>query len=221
MSKTDTEELIHLLSDYFALLGGGTRGDGLPRHLRAIDTLEDLAAIDGDLDDPLWRVVPQIIMHRFGLAAFKAFPPLHTVGKSLVFVHPAHVHIVPQLQETLQQRWTVGESITRELTPRLICGLYGGYPWHAAYAAACQYLGYLGQPAVILPLARCTSAALQDLITYKNSNRTRLSEKIVIPGERLGQAMDGVIQAFHCPDVIENARQLLNLGLVDLSEISG
>lgn len=220
MSMTDTEELTHLLSSYFALLGGGPTAAELACHLSAIDKPDDLAAIDGDLDNPLWRVVPQIIMHRFGLAAFQAFETRHAAGKSFVFVHPAHGHIVPQLQNALRQRWMVGAPITRELTPRLICGLYGGYPWHAAYAAACKYRGDIGRPATILPLAPCTPAALQDLIAYKNDNRARLAEKIVIPRERLGQAMDGIIQAFHCPDVIENTRQLLNLGLMDPSEIS-
>jgi hypothetical protein len=215
----DNEELSHLLLGYFALLGGGPTSDELPRRLCTIDTLDDLATIDGDMDDPLWRVVPQIIMHRFGLAAFQAFETRHVAGKSFVFVHPAHGHIVPQLYEALSQRWTVGEPITRELTPQLICSLYGGYLWHAAYAAACQHRGDIGRPVTILPLAPCTRAALQDLITYKNDNRDRLAKKIVIPHECLGQAMNGVIQAFHCPDVIENLRQLLNLNLIDSSEI--
>lgn len=217
---TDIEELTGLLSGYFTLLGGGPTAVELARRLRAIDTLDDLAAIDGDLQDPLWRVVPQIIMHGFGLAAFQAFQSRHVASKSFVFVHPAHGHIVPQLQEALRHRWTVGEPITRQLTPGLICGLYGGYRWHAAYAAACQYRGDIGRPATILPLAPCSRAALQELITFKNDNRARLAEKIVIPRERLGQEMNGVIQAFHCPDVIENSRQLLNLGLADSSEFS-
>lgn len=220
MSITDTEELTHLLSGYFALMGGGPTAAELASRLSAIDKLDDVAVIDHDLNDPLWRVVPQIIMHRFKLAAFQAFQTRHAAGKSFVFIHPTHGHIVPQLQEALCQRWTVGEPIICELTPRLICGLYGGYPWHAAYASACQYLGDIGRPATILPLANCTRAALQDLIAYKNANRASLAEKIIIPRERLGQAMNGEIQAFHCPDVIENTRQLLNLGLVDSSEIS-
>ena len=217
---TDTEELTHLLSGYFALLGGGPTVAELARRLHCFDKLEDLVAIDGDLEDPLWRVVPQIIMHRFGLAAFQTFETRYAAGKSFVFVHPAYTHIVPRLREALRQHWTVAEPITRELTHRMICGLYGGYSWHGAYAAACQLRGDIGQLATILPLVPCTRAALQDLITYKNGNRAHLAEKIVIPRERLGQAMNGVIQAFHCPDVIENTRQLLNLGLADSSEIS-
>lgn len=219
MSTTDAEELTKLLSSYFSMLGGGPTAAELTRRLGAIDTLNDLAAIDSDLDDPLWHVVPQIIMYRFGLEDFQAFETRYAIGKSFVFVHPAHSHIVPQLQKALGQRWTVGQPIIRELTDRLICCLYGGYCWHAAYAAACQYRGDLGQPATILPLLDCTRAALQDLISYKNDNRAQLAEKIVIPREHLGQVMDGVIQAFHCPDVIENPRQLLNLGLADLSEM--
>ena len=119
MSITDSEELLHLLSGYFALLGSSPTADELGRRLCAIDKLEDLAAIDRDMEHPLWRVVPQIIMHRFGLVAFQAFEPQHTAGKSFVFVHPAHGNIVPQLREALRQRWTVGEPITREFTPRL------------------------------------------------------------------------------------------------------
>ena len=220
MSMTDTEELIDLLSDYFALVGGGLMADELARRLSAINKLDDLTAIDGDMNDPLWRVVPQIIMHRFGLAAFQGFETRHTANKSFVFVHPVHSHIVPKLQDALAQRWVVGETITRELTPRLISCLYGGYRWHAAYAAACKCRGDLGQLATILPLSRCNRVALQDLVAFKNENRAKLAEKIVMSRERLSQTMNGVIQAFHCPDVIENTRQLLNLGMVDLREIS-
>lgn len=215
----EPDELLHLLSGCFALLGEGPADAELADRLRGLDTLDALAAIDADMGHPLWRVVPQIIMHRFGLAAFQAFVPRHAAGRSFVFVHPAHGHVVPRLQESLAPRWRVGEPVMRELTPRLIAALYGGYAWHAAYASACLYRGDMGRPATILPLAPCTHAELQDLVAYKNDNRARLSDKIVIPREVLGQAMNGVIQAFHCPDVIENTRQLLNLGLVDPQEI--
>ena len=218
MSMTDTEKMTDLLCRYFDMMGGGPTRAELAHRLEAIDKPEDLVAIDGDLDDPLWGVVPQIVMRRFGLEVFKTFETRYAVGKSFVFVHPAHAHIVPQLQQALRQRWAVGDPITCEMTPRLICGLYGGYDWYAAYAAACEYRGDIGQPATILPLEPCTRAALEDLIAYKNDNRARLAEKIVIPRERLGQEMNGVIQAFHCPDVIENARQLLNLGLADAGD---
>jgi hypothetical protein len=220
MYVNDTGELSHLLSDYFALLGGDLTTTELVCRLEAINNLEDLVTIDGRLDDPLWPVVPQIIMHRFGLAAFQSFKVRYVADKSFVFVHPAHDHIVPQLQEALSQRWIVGKPITRNLTNQLICSLYGGYRWHAAYAATCQYRGDIGKPATILPLMPCTRAELETLIVYKNNNRACFAEKIVIPRECLRQKMDGLIQAFHCPDVIENTRQLLSLGLADLSEIS-
>ncbi|MFZ4874536.1 hypothetical protein ACL9RI_05605 [Janthinobacterium sp. Mn2066] len=219
MSTTDNEELIGLLSDYFAVLGGGLPADELTHRLHAIRTPNDIAVIDDDQHDPLWRVAPQIMMQRFGVDAFQAFQPRHVIDRSFVFVHPAHGHIVPLLQAELRQRWAVGDAITRELTPALISSLYGGYAWHAAYAAACQFRGDIGQMATILPLERCSSLALRDLIVYKNDHRSRLSAKIVIPGERLKQSMNGIIQAFHCPDVIENTRQLLSLGLADASEI--
>ncbi|TYC51393.1 hypothetical protein ETQ85_24525 [Zoogloea oleivorans] len=220
MSMTDSDELTFLLSSFFDLMGGGPSESELSGRLRAINKLDDLNIIDSDLDDPLWRVVPQIIMHRFGLAAFQSFKARHKAGASFVFVHPAHSHIVPQLQDGLRQRWTVNEPISRELTPELICGLYGGYRWHAAYAAACKYRGDIGRLATILPLSPCSDVMLQDLIAYKNDNRANLAEKIVIPRENLGQVMDGIIQAFHCPDVIENSRQLMNLGLADSIKIS-
>lgn len=219
MSTTDNEELTRLLSGYFSVLGGGLPPEELACRLRAIHTLDDIAAIDGDKHDPLWRVAPQIVMQRFGVATFQAFQARHVLDRSFVFIHPAHGHIVPQLQAALRERWTVGEAITRELTPALICSLYGGYAWHAAYLAACQLRGDIGQAATLLPLARCSSAALRELIAYKNEHRSRLSAKIVISGERLNQSMNGMIQAFHCPDVIENTRQLVSLGLAHASEI--
>lgn len=219
MSITNPIELIELLSDYFALSGGGLGTDELACHLRTIEKPDDLTAIDRNTDNPLWPVVPQILMHRFGVQAFQAFKPSQAANKSFVFVHPAHSHVVPQLQEALSQRWSVGKPLMRKLSPELICGLYGGYAWHAAYTAACRHRGDIDQLATILPLAPCNHVALQDLIAYKNANRARFSEKIIISRDRLGQAMDGVIQAFHCPDVIENTRQLLHLGLVNLDEI--
>lgn len=219
MSTHETATLTELLADYFVVMDGGPAHEELARRLRAIATPSDLAAIDADLDDPLWSVVPQIVQHRFGLDAFKAFGTRHTVGKSFVFVHPAHAHILPQLRQELSARWAVGDALTRELTPRLICALYGGYAWHAAYAAACRHRGDLGQPATILPLAPCSRAQLEDLIAYKNDNRARLAEKIVVDSALLGERMNGIIQAFHCPDAIENTRQLVHLGLADTSDI--
>lgn len=219
MYKTDNEELTNLLSSYFSLLGGCPTTAELTRRLDSIESLNDLYAIDGDIDDPLWRVVPQIIMHQFGLKDFQTFESRHGIGKSFVFVHPANEHIVPQLQEELGQHWAVGQPIIRKLTDQLICCLYGGYRWHAAYAAACKFRGDLGRQATILPLADCNRDALQALINYKNDNRARWAKKIVIPREHLSQSMDGVIQAFHCPDVIENTRQLLAIGLADRREI--
>lgn len=220
MSITDREQLSHLLSSYFELQGGGATADEVLRRLRAIKELDDLVAIDDNLDDPLWRVVPQIVMYCFGLEAFQAFETRHIADITFVFVHPVHSHILPRLQAALRQRWIVGAPIVRELTPRMISSLYGGYRWHAAYAAACQYRGDIGRPATILPLAPYSLEAQRELITYKNTNRAQLEEKIVIPSSLLGQAMDGVIQAFHCPDAIENTRQLLSLGLVDSNRIS-
>lgn len=219
MFQTNTVQLNYLLSSYFIQLSRGKIPTDLENHLNAIKTIDDLVTIDGDFNDPLWHVVPQIIMYRFGLAAFQEFETRYSVRKSFVFIHPAHGHIVPQLEKELSQQWTVGKPIIRELNNHLICCLYGGYMWHSAYAAACAYRGDLGLSATILPLLNCTPAELQELISYKNKKRDQLSKKIVIPKELLGQPMHGVIQAFHCPDVLENVRQMLNLGLVDFSEV--
>lgn len=216
---TNPIELNKLLTEYFDVMGGGLGVNELARRLRNIDKPDDLTAIDRDMRDPLWSVVPQILMHRFGVDAFKAFRPSQESNQSFIFVHPAHSHIVPRLHEALSKRWTVGKPLKRELCPELICGLYGGYAWYAAYAAACQHRSDFGQLATILPLAHCNHVALQDLIAYKNVNRTHFSERIVIPRDRLSQTMDGVIQAFHCPDVIENTRQMLHLGLVNSDDI--
>lgn len=212
--------LVHLLSTYFDLLGGSPTASDLVRRLRAIDNLDDLVAIDSDLNDPLWRVVPQIIMHNFGLTAFKEFRTRHTAAKSFAFIHPAYSRILPQLQEALNQYWVVGKPVTYELSKRLICSLYGGYRWHDAYAAACQYRGDIGGSALIIPLEPITQASLQELISYKNKYRSHLAKKIIIHRTLIGQEMDGVIQSFHCPDVIENTRQLLNIGLVTMDDLS-
>lgn len=217
--NSDTKELFYLLLSYFSLIGNGPKPNDLACRLRAIKTLDDLVTIDNDLEDPLWYVVPQIIMHQFGMDAFKNFESRYVTDKSFVFVHPAHSHIVPKLQEALGQHWKVGEPIIYKLTERLICALYGGYRWHSAYAAACKFIGSLGKSATILPLIECSQTALQNLISYKNYNRDRLTKKIVISRHLLNQEMDGVIHAFHCPDMIENLRQMLNIGLVNYSEI--
>lgn len=219
MSMTKPIELIKLLSDYFAISGGGLGANEVARRLRAIESPEDLTAIDRDKHDPLWPVVPQILMYRFGVQAFKAFKPSQEANSSFVFIHPAHIHIVPRLQEALSEHWTVCKPLVLELSLELICALYGGYVWHTAYTAACQHRGDIGELATILPLVPCSNVELEDLIAYKNASRARFSEQIVIPRDRLGQPMDGIIQSFHCPDVIENARQLSRLGLLSLNEI--
>lgn len=220
MSVIDPERLASLLSGFFHLRGGGpTKEELLPR-IEAISSIEDIAALDRNPSDPLWIVVPQLVMHRFGVKAFQAFEPHHMVDHSFIFLNPAHQHVVDRLKLCLQQHWTVGEEITLDLSPRLINSLYGGYEWHAAYASGCNYLGYLGKPATIILLPSCNQRSLRRLVDFKNNHRARLSEKLVVPGKLLGQSMNAVIQAFHCPDVIENTRQMLNLGLADLNEIT-
>jgi len=219
MSVTDNEELVSLLSDFFFLRGGGPAREELLLRVGAITSPDDLIVIDQDTNDPLWYVVPQIAMHRFGQQAFQAFEPRHAACQSFVFVHPAHRHIVGLLKESLREHWAVGEEITLILTLKLINSLYGGYQWHDAYAAGCRYRGDLGLPATIILLPSCSHSAVRELIAYKNAHRAILSEKIVVDRELLDQQMNAVIQAFHCPDVIENARQLLSLGLADLDEI--
>lgn len=214
------EELTHLLSTYFNLLGGGPSVSELARRLRSIDNIDNLASIDGDLKDPLWRVVPQIVMYNFGLTAFKEFRPRHNVPKSFVFVPPAYSRILGQLQAALSQYWTVSDPATYKLTNQLICGLYGGYRWHDAYAAACQYRGDIGRSASVLSLELATQASLQELVSYKNRFRSSFAEKIIIDRTHIDQQMDGIIQVFHCPDAIENTRQLLNIGLVTMDDLS-
>lgn len=213
MSTTDPFDFASLLSGYFDLRGTVLAPDYVASRLEAIVKLDDLAVIDQDACDPLWSVVPQIALHRFGQHAFQAFEPHHELNQSFVFVHPAHRHVVGPLKEALRAHWAVGEQITLPLTPRVINVLYGGYPWHAAYAAGCRHRGDLDQPATILRLPGCGHGALRELIRFKNADRSRFSQDIVVPGERLGESMNAIIRAFHCPDVIENTRQVSSLGL--------
>lgn len=220
MSKVNDDELADLLSEFFFFQGSSLTRNELLSRIEDISNQSDLILIDQDLRDPLWWVVPQIAMHRFGLAFFQTLEPHHKLDRSFVFIPPAHQHIVALLKESLNQCWGVGEEITLPLTPKLINSLYGGYKWHAAYAAGCQYRGDINLPGTILLLPSCNHSALRQLICYKNAKRTFLSEKVIINRELIDQEMDAIIQAFHCPDVLENSRQLMSLGLINVSEIS-
>lgn len=219
MSSIDLESLARLLFDYFALHGRTVSFDYIKRRLCTIQNTDDLKRIDQDVLDQFWVVVPQIAMHQFGLETFKSLKPRHTVRKSFVFVHPDHESILGQLKQDLQQRWFLGGEIRRRLTPELIASLYGGYQWHPAYAAGCSYRGSLEKPATFLILEAMDRRELDSLIAYKNWNRKRLAAPIVVDRSVLGQDMNAIINAFHCPDVIENVRQLTSLGLIEVSEI--
>lgn len=213
MSTTEAVDIASLLSGYFRLRGTILARSYLASRLEAIVTLDDLAAIDRNALDPLWEAVPQIALHRFGQQIFQAFEPHHKLGQSFIFVHPAHRHAVGSLKEALQKNWSVGEETTRPLTPKLINVLYGGYPWHAAYSAGCRHRGDLNQPATILCLPGCSHDALRELIRFKNASRGEFSKEIIVSGGRIGESMDAIIRAFHCPDVIENTRQFSILGV--------
>jgi hypothetical protein len=219
MSSVDLESLARLLFDYFAVQGRVVPFDHIKKRLDTIQSIDDLTKIDRDMLDQFWKVVPQITMHRFGLDAFKSLKPLHTVRKSFVFIHPDHEPILGQLKEDLQEHWSLGAEIKRRLTPELISSLYGGYQWHSAYAAGCRYRGSLEKPATFLILEAMDQRKLESLVFYKNNNRKRLAAPIVVDKSVLGQDMNAIINAFHCPDVVENARQLISLGLIELSEI--
>lgn len=215
----DRKALSRLLFDHFCLCARPMPADHILERIAAVRTIDDVIAIDRDPADAFWMAAPQMVMHLFGLAAFQAFRARHTVRQSFVFIHPAHEQIIPQLKSELQQQWKLGAERRETLTPRLISSLYGGYQWHPAYAAGCKYTSSLGKVATILMLEEMNQQKMADLIAYKNESRKRLAPSVVISKAEIGQDMNAVFNAFHCPDVIENARQLLNLGLIDPSTI--
>jgi hypothetical protein len=215
----ESGSLVVFLSSFFRKMGCGPSTPELIRRLRNICELDDLVPIDRDPDDPMWTVVPQIIMHRFGLSAFQSFNTRYKVARSFVFIHPANTYIVPKLKAELEQCWEVEPPIVSELTPELVCSLYGGYLWYDAYAKACEYRRDIGRLAVILPIHIGENESLKDLIAYKNANRQRLSDKIVVSHNDINTSMDGLIQAFHCPDLIENPRQMISIGLAERRDL--
>lgn len=219
MSVIESRQLALLLHDYFSIREQQLPIECLADSLDAINSLESLIAIDKDVSHILWRVVPQVVMHKFGLESFKAFRSTHNLNKTFIFVHPAHVECITALRHELEKRWRVTSMESRPLTRKLVSDLYGGYQWHASYAAGCAHRGDYGKPSTFLLLDPMTPEDTNNLTKYKNESRNRLSPKIVIGAAQLQLPMNAIIQAFHCPDAIENVRQMINLGLVHLEDL--
>ena len=220
MSKISKDSLPSLLADYFILQGKEFHVKEISEQLKEAGSIKELHRIDRDLHNPLWPVVPQIIMYKFGLEEFKNFSCFYKSTKSFLFIHPLNLGIINQLKDELSEFVDINDEIDIPLNKQVIASLYGGYRWHEPYARACDYLKTLDCSARIITLNNSNDEKIEQLISYKNQNRSRLSEKIVIDKKIINTNMDGMINSFHSPDQIENIRQLLALKLIDFNGIS-
>ena len=108
------------------------------KKLNCINSVEDLDLIDKDVNNMLWRVVPQIAMKKFGVKTFKNFNPCHKTEKTFVFINPIHASIADNLKSELNDFLTVSEEIEITLTEKVVSTLYGGYSWYLAYLKSCE-----------------------------------------------------------------------------------
>ncbi|MCG8148607.1 hypothetical protein A9Z61_11265 [Moraxella osloensis] len=215
---------IELLYQCLTNLDFSIEKNNLVNRLEELDDLDDILPIDQDIDDCLWHIVPQLVFWLSDtenrLSQFKSYKTIYTVNKTFIFINPIYICILEKLKIELKSLNFELEEVKDILfTERLSYILYGGYPWHSAYLSANRYLNLINHTAKILIISNATAKNIKDLIHYKNQNRSLLAEPIRINKELIKQPMDGLIQAFHCPDIIENTRQLLALGLIQRNEV--
>ncbi len=216
MKKHDST--IELLNEYFRDAEVEFVNDNIAERVHKVRQIEDLVTIDRNIADPLWMVVPQLALNLFGLEGFKEFKYHHSSDVSFVFVHPSHGPVMELLLSYLERESVnVLSSKSILLSPKVISSLYGGYPWYSAYKKACQHVDSMGSVCEIAIIDNKGDRYIDRIIDYKNENRGRLSKRILLKKEVLGTNMDGIINSFHSPDRIENARQLLALGLIKKS----
>ncbi|MCE7729344.1 hypothetical protein [Vibrio campbellii] len=219
MSENNYKQLSDWLFHYFCLQGISITKDELVVRLSSIHHIDDISDIDSNIEDPLWAVVPQLLMSMFDLDAFKAFKTSHTVDKSFVFVHPLNLDVIERLKNELSSIVTIRYEVDVKLTEKVASTLYGGYKWYDAYSKACQHLDSFGKMGRLLVLENMDRHKIQAIIAYKNQNRDKIAPKIVLNKQLLNAEMNGIINAFHSPDAIENVRQMLGLGLISLKEV--
>jgi len=214
MFECDNSSLQDQLLAYFKLQSIKINEYEFRKKLNSINSVEDLELIDKDINNILWAVVPQIAMRKFGLNAFKGLNPCHKVEKTFVFINPIHASISDDLKIDLNNFLTISEEIDIILTDKVVSTLYGGYSWYSAYFKSCEYLGCLGKKAKIIIFRNINVHKINMLIDYKNNNRDRLSPRVIISKDIINTEMDGIVNSFHSPDLIENYRQLLGLNLM-------
>lgn len=187
------------------------------KRLKKITRIDDIIRIDQDIYDPLWLVVPQILIYKFGVQAFQDFQPAHWISDSFIFVHPVHCSIVGELKCYLNHQGIAVEEKDLELTEQVVSALYGGYEWYESYFKACQYLHSMGQTAKIIILHNINKKNIVDLIKYKNKNRNKYKKQIFISKYVLKTNLDGIVRSFHTPDCIQNVRQMIGLRFYNIA----
>lgn len=219
MSVKKNETLSQLLDTFFRQQNIQVSFEYILNRLKKINCVDDIKGIDQNYDDPLWLVVPQILIYKFELAAFQEFQPSYSVNKSFIFIHPMHRNITEQLKNELTDWDIVSGETDIVLTEQVVSVLYGGYEWYSSYFEACRHLKAIGQAAKIILLDNISQKKISALIDYKNENRKKLAEPMTIKKQILNTKLDGIINSFHTPDYIENARQMIGLRLHDMCEV--
>ena len=216
---SNNNQLSELLFDFFYAQNEVLELKYIQDRLTNIKSITDLHAIDNNQGDPLWKVVPQILMYRFGLEAFKSFKIAHFVSKSFLFIHPINIHLVEKLKDDVSSFLCLGEEKDITFSPSIASALYGGYKWHNAYVAASKHLCSFGKQSKLIIIENMNRKKNDCIIEYKNNHRNKIAEPITIEQKILGTEMDGIINSFHSPDYIENKRQMVNLGLITLDGV--
>ncbi|WP_289048887.1 hypothetical protein [uncultured Psychrobacter sp.] len=213
-----------ILFKYLLRLNKDISYDLFIKELRKANSLRRLKDVDANIDHILWPILPQLILqfslyHSNDLSIYKSFKSSHVSNKSFILIPPPFQDTATRLIESLTESIDVQGVTYRAFTEDVTYSLYGGYPWHEPYLASVNYLDILDKPASIILLENMTKNSIDFLNAFKNENREKLADEIIINRELINTEMNGIIRCFHCPDNIENVRQLLNLGIIKRTDI--
>lgn len=185
--------------------------DDLMHQLIQIQSLDDIKTIDASPKDQLWPWLPVIVYSLFGFEAYKNYRPKEKLPHSLLIITPLFVSQKRAIVEALNIRNFHTNTSDFLFTERISALVYGAFPWYKSYLKTCEKHNVFNKKAIALQVHKESVDCIQELLDFKNKHRDTFGAPYIekFPKDRF----DGIINAFHTPNHIENTRHIKALSI--------
>ncbi len=211
--KDSKQQLIEDLLYADSICNGALSDEYLQNRIFALKNITQIHELDNNRDDPIWKWLPAIVFGVFGLDDYKKYRQNRVINKTFMMIPPVHKPILNKLStELLNEGYDIKISefiFDEQITARI----YGGFPWYRAYLRASKKFNCIGQNAITIAINTTNTLEIDKLLDFKNVKRDTFKKALKLECPDL--EYDGIINAFHSPNHIENERHLIAVHLID------